>query len=136
MFQQDYIMRAIEQLVQGLLRAQQKKRDKQYGQALSNLDGLLKQQTGMDAAMLRALPLDAALMLSDPVAEKEPEKAAHIALCLKEYAELLQLKEEGAEARPFIIRAFSMLDELQERGFYDAVAPHQDTLSWLMTQLE
>lgn len=136
MFEQDFIIRAIQQLVQGLLRLKQKKREKKFAEARVELDTLLRNDRGVDAKTLVALPLATALHLSDPPGENEAEKAALIALCLKEYGELHLLEGEEAEARRYFVRAFSMLDELEQRGLGEAVEKHHEVLAWLVGQLE
>jgi len=131
--EQDFILRAIRQFAAALARIIAAKRGENWDEARSEIGDALGALTGMSAEQLVHLPLDSLLAMMRERGELDGERAAAVARLLKEHGEVLELSGNHT-AKPYLVKAFCLLDELSEAAALPA--DHEETLRWLVEKLD
>jgi len=128
MFQNDYIMRAIEEFVQAIARILRARREGRHADARAEIEAACRAATGLE--------IEAALLMGHDALRavvQDPERRAMLARLLAEYGEVLS--DGGAEAAPYLRAAFVIYDELQEKGELPDEGGHAEALAALIDRL-
>ncbi len=127
MLTQDYILRAIAQLLEALLRVRGLKKERQYEQALAELYDQAQATFGVPLDDLFQVAPEALPMVLGG-ARLEPERAALLGRYFTEAADLLELKGEPESADRRRERALSLFS----LGDAAVLEPHAEALDALL----
>lgn len=106
MYERDYIMRMIRQMMDVLLRLLKLKKEEDYDRALDYINGVYDDLFGIDASLLRAMDSATAARLLG-----HQEKIKALAKLCKEEAELYRLKGDAVQSKAASRRALELFLE-------------------------
>lgn len=151
MLRDDYIMRAIEDLVAALGRVVAAKGAEDYEAAGVALQTASHDLTGLGIDAVARMSVGGIVELFEADGVLEVERAAMAARLVMEYGELLERRGYPEDARPCYVKAFCLYDELGEEldgdpgegldaapdrpGLAD-LGSHRGTFTWLVEKLE
>ncbi len=147
MLQNDYIMRAIQQLVAALARIISAREAADFRGAGIALQAASKELTGLGIDAVLRMGIEGIVELFRPEGVLEAERAAMMARLLKEYGVLLDARGYPEQAKSCYVKSFCLYDELEKElgddleGALDPpgleeLGNHTETFSWLVGKLE
>ncbi len=147
MLHEDFIMRALQQLVAAIVRAVRDREVEDHEGSDAALQSATKELAGLNIDDILRMSVAGILELFTTEEKLEVEQAAMMARLLKEFGELQDSRGDPERARTSYVKAFCLYDELErslENGLSGLLDPpgltelgsHPETLAWLVGKLE
>lgn len=113
---QDYIIRQINQLVEGLARAVVKKKKHGVPEAVRTVDDLLHDLLQLSPEVTETLDVASLLSMLSPADELDAHRAGMLGLLLRDKATYLE-DDEPARAAALATKSEALLDRAYDAGF-------------------
>lgn len=136
MFQNDFIMRMIEQLTLAIARVLGFKQAGELSRAAMEVDDTCRTLIGLDPDTVLRLPLAALLDMLRSQGRLDSDRAAALARLLYEKGLILAAAGDAGAAHACDVRAFCLFDEVATAGDASALELHREALEELENRLE